>query len=170
MNYYPASPRPMTLGWVPSGPAGVSATLKAMVKLARQYKKDAGVREVAAKLVRPLAQYDTAGEIRALHAFVRDGIRYTNDIRKVETLQTPKATLELGIGDCDDKALLLATLLEVIGKHTRFVAIGMNGQPLSHVLTEVRFGKKGWMPLETIRPVDPGWSPPDVTSKMTAHV
>jgi transglutaminase-like putative cysteine protease len=168
MPLYP-SPRPMSLGWLPSGPAGVSATLKAMVRLAREYKKDAGVREVAASLVRQLPQYDTAGEIRALHAFVRDAIRYTSDIAGVETLHTPKATLEMGVGDCDDKALLLSALLESIGKKTRFVAIGMNGRPLSHVLVEVRCGK-GWMPLETIRPVEAGWYPPNVTSKMEAHV
>lgn len=170
MSFYPAQPRPSLIDGLPSGAAGVSATLKAMVRLARQYKKDAGVREVVAKLIRDLPQYDQAGEIRVLHAFVRDSIRYTSDIRNVETLQTPKATLELGIGDCDDKALLLATMLEIVGRPARFVAIGMNGGGLSHVLAEVRHGKRGWMPLETIRPVSPGWTPPNVTSKMIAHI
>lgn len=170
MSFYP-SPRPMTLGSVPSGPAGVSATLKAMTRLAREGKKDSGVREVAARLVKNLPQYDRPGEIKAIHAFVRDCIRYTSDIHKVETLQTPRATLELGIGDCDDKSVLLASLLLSIGLPARFVAIGLNGGPLSHVLTEVRCGAPGkWMPLETIRPVDAGWYPQGVTSKMTAHI
>lgn len=170
MNQYPQQLRPITLGMLPSGPAGIAETLKIMVRLAREYRKDVGVRQVAASLVRDLAQYDTAGEIRSLHAFVRDGIRYTNDIRTVETVQTPKATLEMGVGDCDDKSLLLATMLEAIGKKTRLVAIGMNGRPLSHVLAEVRFGKTGWMPLETIRPVEAGWYPENVTSKMIGHI
>lgn len=168
MSFYPV-PRPMTLGVLPSGAAGISATLKIMVRLARQYKKDVGVREVAGSLVRDLPQYDKIGEIKALHAFVRDAIRYTGDIRGVETLQTPKATLELGVGDCDDKSLLLAALLLAINLPARFVAIGMNGGDLSHVLVEVRYGK-GWMPLETIRPVAAGWYPPNVTKKMIAHV
>jgi transglutaminase-like putative cysteine protease len=168
LSFYPA-PRPMTLGTVPSGPAGIAATLKIMVGLARQYKKDVGVRELAGKLVRDLPQYDKMGEIRALHAFVRDHIRYTGDIRGVETLQTPKATLEMGVGDCDDKSLLLASLLLAINLPARFVAIGLNGGQLSHVLTEVRYGK-GWLPLETIRPVAAGWFPENVTSKMTAHI
>jgi transglutaminase-like putative cysteine protease len=159
----------MTLGTVPSGPAGISATLKIMVGLARQYKKDVGVREVAGQLVRNLPQYDKIGEIRALHAFVRDSVRYTGDIRGVETLQTPKATLELGVGDCDDKSLLLATLLQAIGLPARFVAVGLNGGELSHVMVEARYGK-GWLPLETIRPVSAGWFPPNVTKKMTAHI
>jgi len=170
MNLYPATPRPITLGMLPSGRAGIAETLRIMVRLAREYRKDPGVIEVAGALVRPLPQYDTPGEIRTLHAFVRDGIRYTNDVREVETIRTPKATLEMGVGDCDDKSLLLATLLESIGKKARFVAIGMHGRPLSHVLVEVRYGKKGWMPLETIRPVEAGWYPQNVTSKMIGHI
>lgn len=171
MSLYP-QPRPMTLGTIPSGPAGTAATLKEMVKLARQFKKDVGVRQVAAQLVRDLPQYDKLGEIKALHAFVRDSIRYTSDIRGVETLQTPKATLEMGVGDCDDKSTLLAALLESIGTPARFVALCMGGaENFSHVLVEARFGSKGkWMPLETIRPVEAGWYPAKVTKKMIAHI
>ncbi len=170
MSLYP-SPRPQTIGMLPSGQAGIAATLKVMVKLAREYKKDPGVREVATRLVRNLPQYDVMAEVRALHAFVRDGIRYTGDIRGVETVQTPKATLELGVGDCDDKSLLLAALLESINRPARFVAVGINGGPFSHVLTETRVGRVGrWLPLETIKPVTAGWSPQNVTSKMFAHV
>lgn len=170
MSLYP-SPRPMTLGTLPSGSAGIAATLKVMVRLAREYKKDSGVRELATRLVRDLPQYDTLGEVKALHAFVRDAIRYTNDIRGVETVQTPRVTLETGVGDCDDKALLLAALLESIGRPARFVAIQLGGPGFSHVLVETRAGKNGrWIPLETIKPVPAGWYPPGVTKKMTAHV
>lgn len=171
MSLYPR-PRPATLGLVPSGPAGIRATLRKMVDLARAYKKDPGIRQLAASLVRDLSQYDTLGEIRALHAFVRDHIRYTNDINGVELLQTPQATLEMGVGDCDDKSTLLASLLESIGRPARFVAIALApSQNYSHVLVETRYGKKdSWLPLETIRPVDIGWWPPGVSKKMVAHV
>jgi transglutaminase-like putative cysteine protease len=170
MNFYP-TPRPMTLGRVPSGREGTKQTLHAMTRLARAFKKDAGIRELAASLVRDLPQYDTAGEIRALHAFVRDHIRYTNDIRKVETLHTPRAILEMGVGDCDDKSVLLASLLESIGRPTRFVAVGFGpAGGHSHVLVEVRVGKRGrWVPLETIKPVEAGWEPANVTRRMLSH-
>lgn len=170
MSLYPLT-HPITLGTLPAGNAGIAATLKAMVKLAREFKKDAGVRELATRLVRDLPQYDTLGEVRALHAFVRDAIRYTNDIRGVETVQTPRTTLETGVGDCDDKSLLLASLLESIGRPARFVAIDVGAGKLSHVLVETRVGRSGkWLPLETIKPVPAGWWPPGVTKKMTAHV
>lgn len=170
MNLYP-TPRPMFLGRVPSGREGIKRTLQLMSRITRQFKKDAGVRELACQLVRGLPQYDKAGEIRAIHAFVRDAIRYTNDIRQVETLQTPRVTLETGVGDCDDKSILLAALLESIGRATRFVAVGFGeGGGHSHVLVEVRHGKEGrWIPLETIKPVEAGWSPANVKRRMVAH-
>lgn len=169
MNFYPRA-RPMTLARIPSGREGIKLTLQAMSRLVRAFKKDPGIREVAAKLVRALPQYDRVGEVKALHAFVRDSIRYTNDISGVETLQTPKATLELGIGDCDDKSTLLAALLESIGRPTRFAAVGFteNGGH-SHVLVEVRSGKRGWVPLETIKQVEAGWGPANVKRVMVAH-
>lgn len=170
MNYYPAS-RPMTLTRIPSGRAGIKATLQAMSRLVLNFKKDAGVNEVACRLVRNLPQYDKVGEVRALHAFVRDCIRYTNDISEVETLRTPRATLELGVGDCDDKSTLLATLLETIGRKTRFAAVGFSDTgPHVHVLVEVRAGKdRRWVPLETIKPVEAGWGPAGIKRLMVAH-
>lgn len=160
----------MTLGLVPDGPDGTAITLREMVKLARQFKRDPGIMELARQLVANLPQYDRMGEVKSLHAFVRDSIRYTSDPAGVELLQTPKATLELGTGDCDDKSTLLAALLQSIDRPARFVAVGF--KPLaqySHVLVETRNGK-GWMPLETIKPVEVGWGPKGVTKRMVAHV
>lgn len=169
MSLYP-TPRHMSLGRVPSGREGIKATLQLMSRITRQSKKDAGIRELAGQLVRDLPQYDKVGEIRALHAFVRDHIRYTNDIRGVETIQTPRVTLETGVGDCDDKSTLLASLLEAIGKATRFVAVGFGeGGGHSHVLVEVLTRKGRWIPLETIKPVEPGWYPANVRRRMVAH-
>lgn len=169
MNLYP-TPRPMFLGRVPSGREGIKQTLRLMSKITRQFKKDPGVRELACMLVRDLPQYDTNGEIRALHAFVRDHIRYTGDIRAVETLQTPRVTLETGVGDCDDKSTLLASLLESINRPTRFVAVGFGeGGGHSHVLVEVLTRKRKWVPLETIKQVEAGWYPANVKRRMVAH-
>lgn len=140
-----------------------------MGQLVKQWKKDPGLRELVAKLVRSLPQGDKSAEVRALHAFVRDYIRYTNDTRNVETIQTPQATLELGIGDCDDKSTLLASMLECAGRPTRFVAVAFGNPPkYSHVLVETRLGNT-WYPLETIKQVPAGWAPANVTKKMYAY-
>lgn len=188
MNFY-LSAVPHVLADLPEGVDGVRATLACMTKFARQYKKDVVVGTLARELVRNLPANDRRGEIIHLHGFVRDAIRYVRDPDGVEMVQSPKRTLQIGQGDCDDKATLLSALLGSIGFPTRFVAIGIsdprsialltrskflssipNLAPYSHVLLEAKLGTR-WIPLETIIPgVAAGWSPPDVARLMTAHV
>lgn len=111
----------------------------------------AHVRDVALDLVRDTAPYDQRGEVRAVFRFVRDSIRYVQDVVNVDTLQTPTATLDRLQGDCDDKALLLAALLECIGFATRFVVAATRpGQSYNHVYLETWVPQLGrWVPLET---------------------
>jgi len=93
-----------------------------------------------------------------LYRFVRDSIRYVQDVNEIETVQEPQKTLEFGAGDCDDKATLLAALLESIGHPTRFVAIGFEPGIFSHVYVESRIGDS-WVAMETTEPVEMGWEP-----------
>jgi hypothetical protein len=159
-SLYPA-PRPAVLSGLAAGLPGVRQTLKTMAKLVKQYKTDSGCREVAQQVTRGLPSYDTVGEITALHGFCRDQIRYVQDVEGVETLQTPPYTLEMASGDCDDKSILLNTLLACVGYQTLFFAVGVNGGFYSHVLSGVRVGTRT-IPLETIVPGAPvGWMPPD---------
>lgn len=162
---YPLSAK---LAGIPSGRDGVVATLKHMAEFARASLKtpDQTIRRCANQV------FKNAGvpprkwlrEISALHAFVRDGIRYVKDPDGIELVQTPEATLTLGYGDCDDKSTLLGALLVSTGHPSRFVAVGMNGAPFSHVLVETKLADK-WIPAETIIPKPLGWFPPNVTSK-----
>jgi len=170
MNYYPTTVAPNRLSSLPEGLAGVRETLAIMVKVVRANKADVGLRTVAQQLVRGCADKDYRCYVTRLHTFVRDKIQYVGDVRGIETLQTPQQTLRIGSGDCDDKAIVLATLLESIGFATRFAAIGVRGGDYSHVLPEVRLGK-GFVSLETIVPTATlGWFPPDATRVMRAHV
>ncbi len=149
-----------------AGEAGVAETLGAMRRLVQQGKKNINVRLTALQLVEGLPQKDFVGEVRALHRFVRDRMRYVKDISGVETLHTPERLLEIGQGDCDDKSVLLASLLESLGHPTRFAAIGFLPGHFSHVLVETKLGKK-WLPLETTEPVELGWYPKGVKSRLT---
>jgi hypothetical protein len=109
-----------------------------------------------------LEAYDRAGEVRELHRFVRDSIRYVGDVYGMETVQTPQATLEVGAGDCDDKSALLASLLLSIGHPVRYVLARTKPQDptsFSHVYVETPIRGR-WVPLETIVPGKPmGWAP-----------
>jgi len=132
-----------------------------MSALVRRYKTDTGIRLLAQQLTNGLRSHDVSGEITTLQHFVRDRIRYVKDVDGVETLQTPVYTLQVGSGDCDDKSVLLATLLASIGYQPMFFAIGLNGAPFSHVLAGVMLGTRK-IPLETIvAGREPGWMPPE---------
>ena len=160
---YPITPTRSKTVVIPNGRAGIVQTLAQMRAYADEYKVTPLVRETATRLVKTLPQKDYFNEIRALFNYVRDSIRYTRDIYGVETVQTPQYTLEHRVGDCDDKATLLASLLESIGFETRFHAMGRKVGGICHVIVEVRNPVTGlWIPLETTQNVEMGWMPPDV--------
>lgn len=164
---------PYTLGELPDDDVGATrATLDAMVKIVRQYKKDGRIVTLARSLLANApgtANGKNYGDfVRLLHRFVRDSVRYVQDIEGVETLQTPVRTLEIRTGDCDDKGVLLASLLASIGLATRFVAFAYNDGPFSHVIAEVKLGT-AWLPLETIIDgAQVGWVPQDARHRITA--
>lgn len=156
------------LSGIPSGRDGVVATLKHMREFSRASLKtpDQTIRRCAIQVMKNagVPPRKWLREISALHAFVRDRITYRKDPVGLELVQTPEATLTLGVGDCDDKSTLLASLLIATGHPCRFVAVGLNGNQFSHVLVEAKAGDK-WIPAETIIQKPLGWFPPNVTSK-----
>lgn len=168
--YFDASNKPMTatLQAIPDGKAGTVATLKIMKQVANAGKTSLPIRNLAVSLTNHIAQKDYFNEVKAIHKFVRDQIRYVKDIRGVETVQTPDVTLSLRSGDCDDKSVLFASLLEAIGHPTGFVAIGFKPDDFVHVYPITRIGTR-WVPAEVTEPVELGWSPNGVVSRLVVY-
>ena len=161
-----ADPRSVRVVQIDDGPDSVRQTLRLMRALARNSLKSPTqvVRNTTLGTIAELPPRQWRAEINACQAFVRDYVRYAMDPDNIELVQTPDKTLELQAGDCDDKSTLLAAMLLSIGHPCRFLAVGFNHEPISHVLVEARCGE-GWLPLETILPVAAGWYPPGVTSR-----
>jgi hypothetical protein len=91
---------------------------------------DAQVRELAAKLTAGKTTRDA--KLRALFDFVADDIRYVNYVSGEWWLPNrPQQLLARREGDCDDKALLLITLLKAAGIEAQEVMVQtrMTGQP-----------------------------------------
>lgn len=153
---------------IPNGKEGIRATLKIMSRIVKQYKTAPNIRELALKITSRLEQKNFYGEILALHDFVKEHIRYVKDIAGVETLQTPIQTLRLKCGDCDDKSILVASLLEAIGHPTRFLAVGFSKDSLSHVFVQTKHGNK-WVSVECTEPVPLGWTPPNIKNYIIHH-
>lgn len=167
---YENNPRNHTLMSLPLGQrAATRDTLKVMRDIVRAYKTDPSVRQKATELTRYLEQKDWFGEVYALWDFVKNRVRYVRDIAGVETLQTPDVILQNLSGDCDDKAMLLAALLQAIDHPVRFVAVGFQPGSYSHVYPETLIGR-AWMALETTEPVDIGWSPPGIVERYVMDI
>jgi hypothetical protein len=91
---------------------------------------DAQVRELAAKLTRGKATRDA--KVEAIFDFVADDIRYVNYVSGEWWLPNrPQQLLARREGDCDDKALLLITLLRAVGIDADEVMVQtrLTGQP-----------------------------------------
>lgn len=158
------------LGLIADGVAGIAQTLAQMIAYVKQFRADPRIRSQAEDIVARVPAKDARAEINAIFEWVRDNIRYTMDVRDVETLKDPATVLSTGQGDCDDKSMLTATLLESVGYATRFVAVAPNERNVyEHVYCEVRLGA-GWVALETTENVPMGWKPPDMVSTMVRHV
>ena len=155
---------------IPSGTAGTYATLNIMSKIVRRYKKSAPLRELALHVIQDLpGRKNFAGQAARLQNYVRNNIQYVKDINGVETIQTPDRTLQNRAGDCDDQAVLLATLLETIGHPTRFVAIKLKSfGPYVHVFTETKAGSR-WLAAETTEDWPLGMQPPKFVKRMVVN-
>lgn len=137
-----------------------------MARITRAGLRDQAVRNAAVAITTRgflsgagLKQKDFEGEARRLHAFVRDRIRYVRDTDGVELLHDPATVLQVGAGDCDDKAILLASLLGSIGHPTRFIAVAFEPGRFSHVWLQ-DFLNGRWVDLETTEPLPFGVSVP----------
>lgn len=153
------------------GIEGIRETLALMRSIVRRSKADPRIVMKARLLTQHCAAKDWRGETNACFLFVRDRIRYIMDPVDVEALTTPTRLMDIGQGDCDDKATLLCALLESIGHPTRFVAIGFEPGALSHVYVETRLGAT-WIPLETTERVAMGelpFDPATVKNRYTVH-
>lgn len=142
-----------------------------MRSIVRTWKKSPQVLQKATQLVRQCPGKDWLCEVRVLHAYVRDAIRYQLDVRGVETIRTPELTMRERAGDCDDKSVLLSSLLEATGHPTRFVALafGPPPAPFSHVYVETLIGDR-WIAGETTEPWPLGKAPEGASRVLPFYV
>jgi transglutaminase-like putative cysteine protease len=161
--------RPTVLAQVPTGIDPVREALKVMRELVLAGKMSPNVRKLAEDLVKLLPNRAKLLEIAACFDHVRENTRYLSDPTDVEMLHTADAVDDIGQSDCDGQAVLLASLLESIGKHTRFVAVGFKRpREYSHVFCQTVWGapgprwSDGWLTLDTIVDYPMGWTPPGI--------
>src|SRR5215469_16967158 len=152
------------IGRIPRGYAGTRKTVGYIVHLVKEGAKDFCVRQKAINIlienaVRPK---DYMGEIEALFEWVKNNVRYTRDIYRVELLHTARRMLELRAGDCDDMTILLGAMLVSIGHPVRLALAGFRPKKpysYSHIYPEVNVKGK-WIALDPTMDCPIGWAPP----------
>lgn len=154
-----------TLEQIPPGKAGTDATLRRMGELVT-----AGLHGQFCRLVchRILASHGVPGTdqqqiARTLFKWVRRHVRYVRDPVGLETVQDPAVTIRLGSGDCDDSAVLLATLAQTAGLQVRFVVVGPSVNQAVHVYTQLLVGGR-WLNADTTTPGDLGKPDPKLAA------
>lgn len=109
---------------------------------------------------------DNRALARSVQRMVQTHIKFVKE--KPETYVHPVRTLSWRIGDCDDQATVVASMLRGCGIPCRLAFVGTDkgtGQtPISpgHVYTEAQLDPKRdeWTALETVRAVPMGWDAP----------
>lgn len=129
------------------GLPGIERTLQVMRAIVRSSAADPAIRQAAASIVGKCAGHQFRCEVFALYEFVRDRITYRRDPAGYEWVQDSRRTLALGFGDCDDKSVLLGSLLAALGHRPRFAVLGYKPGEYSHVYVEV-FDNSKWVPLD----------------------
>lgn len=120
------------------GDQGTRRTVQAMRQLADQGSRDLVLRAATLNALRTggAAPHDVPRQVRAAYEFVRDRIYFLHDPAGTEWLQSPRVTLTLGSGDCDDRAILLAAMLQSFGVRSQFKTIAVDPRRpdnMSHV-------------------------------------
>ena len=151
------------LGRIPGGYAGTRTTVGYIVRLIKQGAKDFCVRQRAIDILfqHAVPPKDYLREIEVLFEWVKNNIRYTRDIYRVELLHSARRMLELRAGDCDDLTILLGAMLKAIGHPVRLALVGFNPKrkkSFTHIYLEA-FHKGRWIPLDPTVERPMGWAP-----------
>lgn len=115
-----------------------------------------------------VGERDQHGEIRAVFDSARKLVRYTADPIDIDTFARPKWTMEGAAGDCDDEAILLASMLGAIGYPTKWRVIQTNGaarrgHDWDHIYLLAGSppdNPTDWYALDLSEPHEAGWEVP----------
>jgi transglutaminase-like putative cysteine protease len=131
--------------------------MKEMVLKSDLDDTDRIVKRYAKSIIAKVPITDELAQINAILQWVRENIRYTPDIYQVEEITSPHILLSMfekgNMGfssDCDDMALLTASLLRSIGFKTRLEAVAIKHKDrYDHARVSVFSNTyKKWLPLE----------------------
>lgn len=122
------------------------------------------MRQICADILRSVPPRKWKKSATALFNWTRQNVRYTLDPHNVELFQSTSRSLQLGIGDCDDQAITLGSLLLAVGIPVKLRVIGLKGSDkFQHIYILAGLPPENpqqWFALDASRPENAGWELP----------
>jgi len=141
---------------IAQGDDGIHQTIGAMAAMVLWASQTPQVRRVAAKLDRT-SDFDSS-----LWMFLRHGMRFRADPPGSEMLQSPIMLLgqikpgAKAVGDCDDRAMLGASILKAAGRYPVLVTCGLFAKGrFQHVYYGRMINPNGTLTRDNVIPSDP---------------
>lgn len=120
-----------------------------LLELAKVDAAEPWMRTFAERLRASVGATSADDYARAVFNLVQGSVRFEREIGEV--FQSPRVTLERGVGDCDCHSRLVYTLLVAGGVPSRLAFLGRSGGGPRHVVAQART-ETGWTWLETTVP------------------
>lgn len=147
-------------GWVFATDESASATMAKMASQVRNCLKSREVVATANAIVAPLPSRDKRAQIDAIWDWLLHHFRYVADPIGVELLRDPAGSLHeirtrgFTQGDCDEAAMLAASLGMANGIPARFRSLGFGAKdaPYTHVICDLAPGDRRWYPIDITKP------------------
>lgn len=166
------APTPVVHASVVSAPAGRMGTwntLRIMRECINHSRMNPVIIQAASSIIFLTPEKHRLNEVTTIFEYVRDHIRYVQDVVGVETLCDPAMTMQRKIGDCDDQTMLVASLLESVGYPTRLVVAGYHGAEFEHVYCQV-FVEEQWLNCDATEREPIGYAPPFPTTIFVENI
>lgn len=146
------------------GFSGHPDTLREMKKaaLGERGEQSFFVRSMTERVVAGLQPKDYLGEILAIRYWVTEHVRYVNDPLHLELVKDPERMMREVVAhgqcsaDCDEIALLIATMCLTVGRVAEYVVAGFgNPGEYSHVFARVKEPRSGqWIVTDPVAGTD----------------
>jgi hypothetical protein len=136
------------------GDTGTAQTIAHMRQLIDAGIKDQQVNRTAIAIAWPTQQFSETPKAQAIYNWMQQNLRFMPDMVGKETLRTPRETLTVRAGDCDDFTILAASILGSIGIRSRAVTVASHAddpQSFSHIYPEA-FVDGNWVAMDIARP------------------
>lgn len=160
-----------------TGDQAIHSTVNKVSDIIKQSYVNPYVRRFAEKIIENVPVNDKLEEVRAIHRFVSQKVRYTKDPYGMEYLQTPPTLLKMieqgekPAGDCDDMTMLSLSLLRSVGFPVAVKVTSYSSDGRFAHIYGLAFVNGRWLPVECVRGDYPlGWEAPNPTRTIESEV